>query len=167
MTIKIFAYGSLMNPESRSRTLPGERRVRKVTLLGYQRKMNAPVDGYLYLNIVPREGMRVKGVLVHIGAHELEGLCAREPGYALVDVTGDIRPAVDGVVCAFIAPNRRYPGMKIPRSYLETCQSNMSPGERETWLRETLIENAFEEDVSDPVYANARRATGDGAESVT
>lgn len=151
----IFGYGSIMNKTSLAKTLPGERSTKPATLFGYQRKMNAPVNGYLYMNLVANEEMSVDGVSVPVTAEELERMGSREAGYRAVDVSRQISLPVDLEVIAFLAPNRSYPDMHIPRSYLETCMRDLPKSIREKWLAETIIENEILEDLEDPVYVNA------------
>ncbi len=155
MKISVFAYGSLLNPQSLQKTLPGNRALRWTSLLGYQRKINALVNGYLYLNIVPRNGKWVSGKLITVTERELEALKLRETGYVCVDVTDRIEIPVKGIVYAFIAPDTASPDLKIPRSYLLTCLSGKSEVEKKLWLKETLIENEIEEDLDHPVYIHA------------
>lgn len=146
----LLAYGSLMNPRSVAKTLPGERVTRRATLRGYRRKMNAPFDGYAYLNIVPGPNTNVNGVLISLSEKELALLSPREEGYTLTDVTEHIDPAVDGMVVAFIAPDIEC-SLKVPRSYLMTCMSSIPELEREKWLAETVMWGV-EEDGHDPIY---------------
>lgn len=155
MKIYVFGYGSLMNPKSLQKTLSGERATSWATLLGYQRKVNVPVNGYLYLNIIPRVGKKVEGKVIAITKTELERLRKRELGYDCVDVTDQMQEPTGGTVYAFIAPDISYPNMKIPRSYLITCLLGRSEAEKQLWLKESVIENEIIEDMSAPVYANA------------
>lgn len=150
----IFGFGSIMNKTSLAKTLPGERRSRPATLFGYQRKVNAPVNGYLYMNLVTNEGMSVDGLLVPITDEELELVCPREPGYSAIEVSGNISVPVDSEVIAFMAPDRMYPSMHIPRSYLATCMRDLPESIRGKWLAETIIENEILEDLKNPVYVN-------------
>lgn len=150
----VFGYGSLMNPASLRRTLPGVRLMRKSCLRGYQRKFNAPVDGYLYLNIVSRPGKTVCGVLIAVSAADLKRLKKREIGYRCVEVTTRITERVAGRVVAFIAPDRKYPALGILKSYLRTCLRGVSPRARKRWLRETIIRNPVYDDCSWPKYRN-------------
>lgn len=154
MNMFVFAYGSLLNPRSRQKTLPGERSVRKAVLCGYQRKINAPVNGYLYLNIVPRKTKSVEGKIISVTSLEIEILKLREPGYACVNVTEKLESDVCGIVYAFIAPDVSYRDLKIPRSYIETCLMGKSDSEREAWIQETIMENEIEEDMRNPIYKN-------------
>ncbi len=155
MKIYVFAYGSLLNPKSLQKTLSGNRTTKPMMLLGFQRKINALVNGYLYLNIVPRSGKWVPGMLIAVTKEELEVLKLREAGYDCVDVTDRIEIPVKGIVYAFIAPDTASPDLKIPRSYLLTCLSGKSEVEKKLWLEETLIENEIEEDLDHPVYIHA------------
>lgn len=155
MKIYIFGYGSLMNPKSLLKTLPGKRATRWATLLGYQRKFNAPVDGYLYLNIIPCTEKRVEGKVIAITKEELGKLRKRESGYECVGITERMEEKIEGVVYTFIAPDNSYPSMKIPRSYLTTCLVGRADAEKQLWLKETVIENEIIEDMLKPVYVNA------------
>lgn len=154
MNLYIFGYGSLMNPKSLEKTLPGERAVLSGTLMGYQRKINAPVNGYLYMNLVPNPKMTVRGVVVQVTSLELAQLKLREPGYECVEITKSMEKKPNGAVLTFIAPDKSYPKLKVPRSYLLTCLMGVKE-EKEKWLQETMIQNEIEEDVQNPVYINA------------
>lgn len=154
-TMYIFGYGSLMNPISLQKTLPGKRQLQGSFLVGYQRKINVPVNGYLYLNIIPNPRMKVRGIAVEINLLELKYLKRREAGYQCIDVSGSIEGWSGKPIFAFIAPDKAYPGMKIPRSYLDTCLRGVPRSDREVWIKETIIENEIEEDLAKPVYANA------------
>lgn len=155
MKIYVFAYGSLLNPKSLQKTLPGNQTTKHGILLGYQRKINAPVNGYLYLNIISQRDKKLSGMLINVTERELEVLKLREPGYNCVDVSDRIEIRMKGIVYAFIAPDKAYPDLKIPRSYLITCLSGKSESEKKLWLEETCIENEIEEDLINPVYIHA------------
>ncbi len=150
MNTYLFAYGSLMNPKSLAHTLPGARDVRRAILKGYQRKMNAPFDGYAYLNIVPLAASSVQGVLIAMTRSEIDLFSSREEGYAITDVTDFLTEPVDGRAYAFIAPDIECV-LKVPRSYLSTCTAGMSEAERERWIKETLM-GEIEEDLEKPLY---------------
>lgn len=154
MNIYIFSYGSLRNPKSRAFTLPGEREIVETTLRGYVRKFNAPVDGYLYLNIAQKESGLVPGTLIRVSEDELVRTRLREPGYDCVEVGPSIVDRPKGFVFAFIAPDLSYPALKIPQSYIDTCLAAVPAAERETWLADSIVENAIENDGADPVYKN-------------
>lgn len=151
----IFAYGSLMNPKSRVRSGLTVQEVANIRLAGYQRKFNAPIDGYLYLNIVPQNGGSVDGIIFNIPDNEFDTLKKREPGYEFVDITSSLEKGTVFPVFAFIAPDRDYPRIKIPRSYIMTCLVAIPEKEREQWLRETIMSNEIEEDILNPVYDNS------------
>lgn len=155
MNIYIFSYGSLRNAKSRALTLPGKRETVETVLRGYVRTFNAPVDGYLYLNISPKEGGFVPGTLIRVSGDELERTKLREPGYDCVEVSSYVVDRPEGFVFAFIAPERSYPGMKIPQSYIDTCLAAVPAAERETWLADSVVENTIKDDSADPVYENA------------
>src|SRR5690349_20312317 len=135
--IYIFAYGSLMNPQSLAKALPGLRTTVRATLKWYQRKMNAPFGHYAYLNIVPNPSCDVAGVLIPLEKSEFEFFSSREEGYVKTDVTDAVSEPVQGRVFAFIAPDVGC-NLKVPRSYLRTCTTGMSRDEREKWLAETI-----------------------------
>lgn len=154
----VFGYGSLMNPKSVARTIPGEREMVRTRLKGYQRRMNVPYGQYLYLNIAPREDIDVVGTVIPVTPEELEMLKVRESGYDCVDVTDLLEDEFDGIVYSFIAPDIPVAELKVPRSYILTCLDGIPAHEREQWLAETILENEIEEDVSSPVYENLPEA---------
>jgi len=155
MTTYIFGYGSLRNRRSLQKTLPGKRIEGHASLDGYQRKMNAPVNGRLYLNLVPNAGMTVRGVLIRVTDNELTTLREREVGYICVNVTPRINRKLSGTVFTFIAPDRSYPNMKVPQSYLDTCLDGLNSNAKKKWIQETVIENEIEDDTKKPMYINA------------
>src|SRR3989344_6762691 len=144
----IFGYGSLMNPKSLKKTLPGKRSVRKVILLGYQRKINARVNGYLYLNLVPSIGYKVEGILIYLNQKEFNKIKKREIGYTCSNITKKLDTTVGGEVFTFIVPNKKYPKLEIPRSYINTCLAAIPKSKQITWLKETIIKNKIKEDSS-------------------
>lgn len=150
----IFAYGSLMNPRSREKTLPGDRTTIPAMLNGFERIVNAPVDNLLYLNIRPQFNRSVRGVLIPVSPQEINKLKKREPGYALVPVREFIEPALSKNIFTFIAPNKQYLNLRIPRSYLVTCLAAIPESQRARWLEETVIENLILEDCESPEYKN-------------
>ncbi len=152
---RVFGYGSLMNARSVHETLPRVHYLSRATLSGYQRKMNASCDGFLYLNIVPHEGALVEGVVLLVDEADMEELRLREEGYAAVDVTASLLPAQNECVVAFIAPDVSYPKLTILKSYLDICTEGMSEQERAVWLADTIIENPVLDDAGDPLYISA------------
>jgi len=150
----VFGYGSLMNPKSLARTIPGEKVLLRATLSGYQRRFNVQCGDYLYLNIVPRAKKDVTGVVIPVNDTELEALKRREYMYACVDISSRLSEALPGPVYAFIAPDVHIPSLKIPRTYIDTCLAGVPEEERRTWLADSIIENGFEEDSSHSVYQN-------------
>ena len=150
----VFGYGSLMNPRSLQRTLPGKIIEGKAVLMGYRRKFNVPVERHLYLNIIQEQGSSVKGVLVCVLDVELEELKRREIGYQCVDVTESIKERINGLIFAFIAPDKSYPEMTILQSYINTCLGGVQEEEKIEWIKETVIENKIEDDVEAPKYRN-------------
>lgn len=152
MDMYIFAYGSLMNPRSRAKTLPGDHPTKTATLTGYRRKTNIVFDGYAYLNIVPDEKSKVAGTLIAVTKDELVHFVERERGYSPVDVRARLVEPTDRPVIAFIAPDIAC-DLPVPRSYLNTCTSGMNEDERATWIAETAMNGIFE-DADAPVYEN-------------
>lgn len=150
----IFGYGSLTNKRSLQKTLPNKKTTKWVRLAGFQRKFNAPAQGYLFLNIVPTNNRAIKGVLIPVSSEEFENLKKREVGYEAVDVTNKIKEPVDGRVFTFVAPDKNYPKMKILRSYINVCLEPLPPEEHQKWLSETIIENEIEDDSKNPKYKN-------------
>lgn len=146
----LFAYGSLMNPASLRKTLPDERIIQRAAIKGFKRKMNAPFDGYAYLNIVPDPTSTVAGVLIPMSEKEFKLFSSREEGYVKTDVTANINGKFDAPIFAFIAPDIEC-ALKVPRSYIQTCTAGMSVAEREQWIADTLM-TAVEEDSENPVY---------------
>ncbi len=151
----VFGYGSLMNPRSMQKTLPDKTAKQRVGLIGYQRKFNFAAEGHLFLNIVPRDGFVVKGVLVSVTNEELKRLKRREVGYDCVEVSDKVVSLVKGHVFSFIAPDKNFPNLKILRSYLNTCLGGLPREERTKWIEETIIESEIEEDMDNPKYRNA------------
>lgn len=141
--IFVFGFGSLMNKASLQQTLPGKKITSWAALKGYRRAFNkAGRKGYRYLNLKPNPTYNVKGVLIRVTEHELEGLKRREEGYNLVDITGQIerKPSPDAVIYAFIAPP--FSALKVSREYLKTVLAAIPLEEQEQWLKETDFEGA-------------------------
>lgn len=155
MSIYIFGYGSLLNPESRKKTFTEKKVFQDVVLLNYQRKINAyhkSFDGYLYLNLVPKRGNKVKGVLVEVDELGLPGIKKRESGYEIVEVTKDIQGKFDFPIFTFIAPDIFYSKLKVLQSYINTCLKGVPSEERDQWVQETIIENEIEDDTQRSKY---------------
>src|SRR3989344_5267317 len=153
----VFGYGSLMNPKSRARTLPGPKPIPKATLRGYQRKFDLPVDGHLYLNIVPRTQKEVEGVLIPVSEEELALLQKRERGYDCVNVTKFMSIKPDGMILAFIAPERNFPGLTILQTYIDTCLGGIPADQHQALIKDSIIENEIENDRESQKYANVAK----------
>lgn len=153
----VFGYGSLMNPLSLQKTLPGKTIAQEAHLVGYRRKFNVfiPQANCLALNIIPAKDSVVEGVLILVSDDDIEYLKKREVGYICIDVTADIRERVNGRVFTFIAPKKDYPDVKILKSYLDTCLGGVPRDKRTQWLKETIIVNKLEDDTEAPRYRNA------------
>lgn len=150
----VFGYGSLMNPKSLERTLPGKKRALRVCLKNYQRKFDMPVDGHLYLNIVPRNGQSVEGVCIPVSPKELAMLKKRERGYSCVNVTKNMTKNFTGEVFAFISAEKSFPDMAVLQTYIDTCLAGVPKNKRKKWLADSIIENRIENDRKNPKYAN-------------
>lgn len=151
-SLYIFGYGSLLNPRSRAKTFAAEDVIEDAVLNGYQRKINAPYNGYLYLNVIPNEQFSVAGVLVKVPLKDFDALKKREIGYECVNVTDRVDAQCEEEVFAFMAPDVPYPGFLIPQTYVDTCLAGVPEAQRESWLLETIIENPVENDRLQPKY---------------
>lgn len=155
MSILIFAYGSLINPQSRKKTLQNSKLIADdIILNGYSRKMNAPYrdEGYLYLNIVPKDNSKVEGVVIEVDDSEIEKLKKREEGYNLIEITNKLSRNLKNKVFTFVQPDKYYPEMKVLQSYINTCIKNISKENQKEWLEETIIENEILNDTINPFY---------------
>jgi hypothetical protein len=93
------------------------------------------------MNIVPRDGGVVTGVLIEFPVADLAALVDREIGYTMVDVSSSITPSQTHPVQTFISPdNTNYEGKMIHQEYLDICLGGVPKGERDAWLSETIIE---------------------------
>lgn len=133
MTSYVFAYGSLLNPESLARTVPNARlsAVAGARLVDFVRTFDVafPNDGsqrdkayfddrgrrpptVLFANVVPSsDGHAANGVLVPLGPGDLSLLVDRERRYEVVDVTESISlldPSASAPtsVCTFVGRER-------------------------------------------------------------
>ena len=152
MKTYLFAYGSLINPESLKKTLPGDHETSPIVLKGYKRVMNFPYEGYAYLNVVANEQSAVTGVRIALTDEEFDILAKREVGYIRTDVTEHIAGPFEGTVYAYIAHNVPCE-FKTPLSYLMTCTRGMTNEERAAWINDTVI-GEIEDDLEKPVYNN-------------
>src|SRR3989338_7551799 len=107
----VFGYGSLTNKESLQKTLPGSHIEKSAVLKRYQRKVNAPFEGYLYMNIVSNRDMATRGIVISVNEEEMVMLKMREVGYECIEVGSLIDPPMDGPVFCFVMPDIDYPGL--------------------------------------------------------
>lgn len=129
-----------MDPVNLAQRLPGKEILYRTSLQGYRRSFTKTGDTHLYLNLVPARGMKTIGVVFAVNELELAVLKKSEPGYDLVDVTGqvDLVPHPDARVFAFIAPPYRPTSLRqVKKSYLDKCLNGVPPEERDQWLLET------------------------------
>ena len=143
MDLLIFGYGSLMNSKSLAKTSRIARIVGRVELEHYQRKANAMSEAYpeVAMNIVPRPGKSITGVLIEFPLADLSALQRRETGYEMVDVSAYVAPSQANTVHTFVAPDQStYDGKMIHQEYLDVCLGGVPEEDREQWLAETIIE---------------------------
>jgi len=154
--MNIFAYGSLVNPKSRSQTLSKRSSClcEDAVLKNYSRKLNAPYenDGFLYMNIVPKVGRNINGVVIKVSKEDLPSLIEREKGYELTNVTKSLSEKYDEDVFAFTQPDTQYPEMNVLQSYINTCLASVAQDKQAMWLSETIIDNEIFNDTKDPIY---------------
>lgn len=108
--MKLFVYGSLLNPDSAERALqrrPGPGQLAPATLPGYRlawnsiHRIHTAATGDIYasfLNLIATPGETAPGCLLDINDAEFARLCLREKGYIAHhlnchDTAGDIVPA--------------------------------------------------------------------------
>jgi len=144
----VFAYGSLVHPESIAATLGPDpaRRTVPAVLAGWRRgftqcrdnraceKTFALPDGtippyVLGLNVHPAAGEEVIGVAIAVTAAELDRLDGRELRYDRTDVTVEVRAdeELEGDVVTYVAKPEHLaleapPGAVILRSYAEAVE---------------------------------------------
>lgn len=100
MSIFIFAYGSLMCPESCFRTLQRKIEYKEAILKGYSRIFNATGTAYSeklnqhikvrFANLIRNENSQCSGLLFEIDEIELKHLQVRESFYSLIDISDKI-----------------------------------------------------------------------------
>lgn len=144
-SIRIFGYGSLLNVQNVRERLAGRKFVSRPGMLGgYQRTFSKWGRGHVYLTLRRDEAMSVSGVLIDVDPIGFAILTRYEPGYDLVDVTGNMMrydvssPRVYcyiGESLAVIPPEIA----KIRGSYLTKCLGGVSPEKHGAWMRETHI----------------------------
>lgn len=144
-----------MNPNSLQKTLPGKKIKQWVVLSGYQRCFTVPIDGYLYLSLLPVTQAKVGGVLIKITKSDLAKLKKREIGYRCADVTGQIQGVNFENIYTFIGPSEFLPEFSILKSYIVTCLKYVPYAVRKRWEKETIIKNKIEDDLKKPKYQNA------------
>lgn len=141
----VFGYGSLVAPQSVSRTLGRSldpTMMPVAVLRDYQRdwEIKIPVtfeDGYacdaMFLDVTVLPGFKVNGVLVPVTEEELAAITRREAQYDPVDVTSLIDTAVPvtGTVLVFRGRDehrRQHSSIPavVPRRYRELVENAMS-----------------------------------------
>jgi hypothetical protein len=155
----VFAYGSLMHPDSLARTLPDLELDHCVParLVEHVRTFDVafPNDGsqadkaylgsrgarppvVLFANVRPSTGaIGVNGILIPVGARHLELLVGRERRYDLVDITGLVqangrrpRPVATFVGARRFTRARRVRQGVVSREYLATIQAGVARWDR-------------------------------------
>jgi hypothetical protein len=124
----VAGYGSLINPESRSRTGPSGEAI-PIRVSGYQRAWTfvSPSDRMTVLGISPRQGSIINGVLVPITETGLPSFDAREEGYtrthlAQTSITClDGRKLLEGEFWIYVPKKKGRPTKACPivQSYLD------------------------------------------------
>lgn len=157
--VRIFGYGSLLNPKTLKERFGGEISGH-ATLGGYERTFRKEGRSHLYLTIqeVNSESWSgVRGTLFDVTLPGLVKLGRTEPGYDLVDITDDLDgyPADAPPVWCFIAPpleDGEIPldKARIRRSYLNRCLAGIPETERKLWLTETEIPRGVVIDEDEP-----------------
>jgi hypothetical protein len=137
----VFGYGSILNPASMEKDIPAKLFKKWITINGYERIANVPVDGALALNLRPHPTKTVEGVLVEVDDEAMTALTKREKGYTAIDITSCCGEIIDGTVYSFIAPQGEFPDMHILKSYLDECLAGIPESLQENWLRETVLQN--------------------------
>lgn len=109
----IFAYGSLMCPDSCGRTLNRNVEYLPAKVSGVERKFNAIGSVYhkdsgknvevRFANLVNNPESTCLGLMFEVSPEELEKLSAREKFYDLVDISDKVFPQV-GQVFTFMCP---------------------------------------------------------------
>ena len=116
--LRIFGYGSLVNPRSIRNTLGRELREEELAvaiLRDHVRKWNlvewvlieqvnqGKPSPAVFLDLVPQQGTRVNGILVPISAKGLSKMDQREKKYDRIDVSALIDPPItDGPVFSYV-----------------------------------------------------------------
>jgi hypothetical protein len=128
----VFGYGSLVNLASLARALgraamaPAD--VTPARLAGWRRVWTSSdlvvVDGRelraRFLDLAPRAGARVNGVLVRVSLEELASLRVRERGYREHEVT------VDGTRAVLFAGGSQPPGVATLAGYLALVEDGFA-----------------------------------------
>lgn len=141
--IHIFGYGSLMNlksaektlgrPLARADALPATLRdyVRRWDLAAWVVLEEAGEHGAVpavFLNIAPRPGSRVNGILIRVNAQELARMDAREKNYVRVDVAPLIEPRPIGRVFGYVGRKEHTsppPGSVVLSAYEAIVQEGL------------------------------------------
>ena len=115
----VFGYGSLLDRADQSDTrgrichLSGYTRLwnvamdNRLTLPGYKYYLDAktnerPEVFVVFLNIAPKKGAQVNGLVLPVDKSELASLDTRERNYSRVNISGDLTEPLDGTVWTYI-----------------------------------------------------------------
>jgi hypothetical protein len=160
----LFAYGSLMIPDSVSRALGRPvslDEMKPAHLLGFRRAWQArvPVRSHalkreisgLFLDLRPAPGRYVNGLILPVGRNDLTGLRLREAQYIELDVTDRMCRPPAGRVITFVADakhRRDRPGFetRVPQSYVDriekVCRAVSDQFQQEFWQTTAAIKTA-------------------------
>ncbi|MDR2837402.1 MAG: gamma-glutamylcyclotransferase [Azonexus sp.] len=137
--MKLFVYGSLLNPDSAGRALkrrPGPEQLTPVTLPGYRliwnsiSRIHSATAGEIdasFLNLAAAPGVSAPGCLLDIDADELARLCQREKGYVAREI--DCLTATGEVVAALAFIDERPPPSRLPpvlAAYLAKIEAGLA-----------------------------------------
>lgn len=138
---RIFAYGSLMNPDVLRGLIGRAPALSPARLPGYRRIMNAVLRGHIYLNLMPSASFVVEGVLFDVNDEEFKKIEEYEVGYRRYDISNQLAPPHETPVYVYIIPGAKSVPGTVTREYMDRCLGGVAPEKRDAWLAETLIQN--------------------------
>ena len=97
MTFRYFAYGSNMHTPRMQERCPSARPIATAVLTDWQAVYDKPsTDGSAKLNIRPRAGAEVRGVVYEIEDHDRAALDAAEPRYTPIETARGLTYTYEG-----------------------------------------------------------------------
>ena len=155
MKTYIFSYGSLLDPQSRHKTVPESQLIDKRAVLnGYERIMNISAEGhpYVYMNIQKAPNKDVAGVIFAVTDNELESLDSREHAYIRTEISSFLEKSYGQNVFAYIAEGQDVADKQVLQSYVDTCLRGVPALQHEQWIKETIILSEILDDSQDIQY---------------